>query len=157
VRTCAREGCPNLIGPGCHNRTLYCCDQCRDLASAHADRLAAATAHKRAYLARKATGRCTKCGRKADRGTKCSMCAEKQRAREVGAGRRRHDKRTAALDPIPQLGCAECCDLPWRRPATGCPACGGEYADEMIEPPSLLGSSCSWADGVVLRDDEAAE
>lgn len=33
-----------------------------------------------------------------------------------------------------QKMCRECCNLPWQRPRYGCVACGGEYAEEVIEP-----------------------
>lgn len=55
------------------------------------------------------------------------------------ARRAREKERRDSADPDPP--CKVCFDLPWRRPADGCPACGGTYAEEQINAVVRLRSS----------------
>jgi len=94
------------------------------------------------YAARIASGVCVCCGGERAEGDarRCARCRARIRSynreeRRAATGVRRaqtHERTIADVgEPHRQLVvCRICFDLPWRRPAQGCPGCGGAWARE---------------------------
>lgn len=103
------------------------------------------------YARRVASGVCVTCGGVRAEGDArlCQPCRERHRAsvkacrvqiKGVGSSVHRHERTVADVGaPVrPLVFCRTCCDLPWRRPRSGCPCCGGAYAREDTRDAALM-------------------